>query len=156
MLERSRQSANHFKSQVLPKLDRPLIRTDHEIELHGAKSGLGRAAHRVLAHRACNAATFRSRGGDVAAVGHVPAAPSLIPAKIICSKDAAITLVHKRLISVREPVPKSVLPAQIAFEGIRLPETDHRLENFPNRFFVAVARGANCRGPMFRLGVLIL
>src|SRR5260370_39395910 len=95
MQEGSGEAADNLKAKTLPQPDRALIGTDHEVELHRAKSALPRSVQRMRAHCSGHAAARRCNGCHVAAVGNVPAATLLIGLQKISADHTAVDFRNK-------------------------------------------------------------
>src|SRR5262245_18012883 len=143
MAKRGWQTPNNFEAKPLPELNRPAVRAHHEIELHGAESAFLSAFKRVETHGSRNPPPFRRRRGDIAAIGHMRAAATLVGSQEIGTEDARIPLPHKRFVFGSEPKFERRFPAHIARQRVGFGASNHGLEDGPNGVFVSVSGEAD-------------
>src|SRR5882762_3428069 len=76
--KRTRQSADDFKTELLPQTNRGFVSRYNEIELHRAKTEAACFAQTMFAHRATDPVTTRLRSDHVCRIRNVRAATRLV------------------------------------------------------------------------------
>ena len=104
MVERLGQGAGDGKPAGLPESDRPHIGGDDEIELHGAKPIAARFLKRMRAHRPRDPVAHGIRRDDVAAIGDVRSAASVVGAQIVGADHAIILDGHEDTVTATAPL----------------------------------------------------
>src|SRR5215472_16791359 len=92
MTKRAGQSTHNLEPKRFPQVNRTLVRTDDEVELHRAEAARAGVLHRVLAHAPRDAPAACRRKGHVTAVGHMIATTRLVGPKKVGSNE--LSLVH--------------------------------------------------------------
>ena len=132
------QPSHDFKSKTLPQSNCTLIRTNHEIELHGAESAGSGVVERMRAHRACYAASGSPRRGDVAAIGDVGPAAELVRSEEVSAYRRRVLFRQEDFMGRREPIFESGIARNVSRQRVGLASANNRLEYRPNGVCVAI------------------
>ena len=149
MPKRPRKPAYDLEIQRLPQPHRPLIGTDHEIELHGPEAALARMGKRVLVHEARDTLARRFRRGHIAAIAHMISTASLIGLDVIGADNAAAVISDEGFLVRAEPIGQCIGLAHVAIERVGLAFPDHRFQDRPDGIAVFRSGRSHQHGEMF-------
>src|SRR4029077_11439610 len=92
--KRTRQSADDFETELLPKTKCGFVSRNNEIELHRPKTESACFAQAMFAHRATNSLTTRIRSNHKRRVRNVRTAARLIRPQDVSAHNTASTLCY--------------------------------------------------------------
>lgn len=127
-----RKASDNVKTEMLPELDGPVIRADHEVELHCPEAKRSGVIQRVSAHHSRDPMAGSPSGRDIAAVGNMSTSTFLIRPEEVGAHNLAVFFREEDCVVRRHPVCESLLSRPIARQRVRFTGTDNWLQDAPD------------------------